>query len=181
MAVNATRIFCDHPDEHRLSESECMDMCNVATYVNTVEDSKELNTRAGPAVIISASGMLTGGRVLHHLKAFGDDERNTILFVGYQGVGTRGHALLNGVTHLKIHGRQVEIKAEVAQISGLSAHADYVELCKWLEPLPKAPARVFITHGDPDASVAFKGHLREALGWDAEVPDYRAEIALLGE
>ncbi|HSG64157.1 MAG TPA: MBL fold metallo-hydrolase, partial [Gammaproteobacteria bacterium] len=181
MAVNATRIFCAHPDEHRLSESECADMCNVATYVNSVEDSKELNTRREPAIIISASGMLTGGRVLHHLKAFGGDERNTILFVGYQGVGTRGHALLDGTTHLKIHGQLVEIKAEVAQISGLSAHADYAELCKWLQPLPAAPERVFITHGEPDASAALKGHLEQALAWNAEVPAYRDKIELFGE
>lgn len=154
-----------------------MDMCNVATYVNSVEDSKELNTKHGPAVIVSASGMLTGGRILHHLKAFGGNERNTILFVGYQATGTRGQALLNGATHLRIHGQQVEIKAEIAQIPGLSAHADYAELCEWLRPV-RMPARVFITHGEPSASAGLRDHLKEALGWHAEIPVRGAAVGL---
>jgi len=170
MAINATEIFCAHQDEHRLTPEQCRSMCDVATYVNSAEDSKALNHRRGPMIIISASGMATGGRILHHLKAFGGDPRNTVLFAGYQAAGTRGEALLQGAGHIKIHGEQVLIRAQIEQISGLSAHADYQELIEWLAPLGRAPSYVFITHGEPKASSALQGHLREGLGWKSEIP-----------
>jgi len=170
MAINATEIFCAHQDEHRLTPEQCRAMCEVATYVNSVEDSKALNERHGPMIIISASGMATGGRILHHLKAFAGDARNTILFAGYQAAGTRGEALLGGAKEIKIHGQYHAVRAEVTQVSGLSAHADYQELTEWLEPT-SAPARTFITHGEASASAALKAHLLDALGWSSEVPE----------
>jgi metallo-beta-lactamase family protein len=169
MAINATEIFCAHQDEHRLTSEQCRAMCNVATYVNSVEESKALNERRGPMIIISASGMATGGRILHHLKAFAGEPRNTILFAGYQAAGTRGEALLQGAKEIKIHGQQHRVRAEVTQISGLSAHADYQELIEWLRPV-SAPARTFITHGEPRASAALQAHLEKALGWRSETP-----------
>ena len=170
MAVNATEAFCDHHPDHRLSPAQCEAMCAAATYVNSVEDSKALNDKHGPMIVISASGMATGGRVLHHLRAFAGDRRNTILFAGYQAAGTRGEAMLNGAQEIKMHGQLVAIRAEVDQISGLSAHADYAELIEWLRPLGRHPRRVFVTHGEASAAAAFKQHLRESLGWDSEVP-----------
>lgn len=178
MAINATRIFCAHPDEHRLTAEQCRAMCNVAAYVNTVEDSKALNDRHGPMIIISASGMATGGRILHHLRAFAGDSRNTILFVGYQAAGTRGEALVHGAKHVRIHGQEVRINAEIARIGGLSAHADYAELIDWLGAVTTPPSRVFVTHGEPAASAALCDHLREAFAWAAEVPHEGATIEL---
>lgn len=180
MAINATHIFCAHPDEHRLTPEQCRAMCDVATYVNTVEQSKALNARRGPMIIVSASGMATGGRVLHHLKAFAGDSRNTILFAGYQAAGTRGEALLNGAKTVKIHGEHVPIQAEVAQISGLSAHADYAELTDWLRASEGAPGRVFITHGEPSASASLQRHLRESLRWHSEIPSDGDRVGLGG-
>jgi metallo-beta-lactamase family protein len=171
MAINATEIFCAHQNEHRLTPGQCRSMCNVATYVNSAEDSKALNHRRGPMIIISASGMATGGRILHHLKAFAGEPRNTVLFAGYQAAGTRGEALLQGAERVKIHGEEVLVRAQIEQLPGLSAHADYQELIDWLEPLSRAPSRVFITHGEPEASAALQNHLRNALGWESEIPD----------
>jgi metallo-beta-lactamase family protein len=179
MAVDATRIFCAHQDEHRLTPEQCRSMCDVATYVNSAEDSKALNHRRGPMIIISASGMATGGRILHHLKAFGGDARNTVLFAGYQAAGTRGEALLQGAGRIKIHGEDVLIRAQIEQISGLSAHADYQELIDWLAPLQRAPSRVFITHGETKASSALQQHFRDAFGWTSEIPQ-DGETVVLG-
>lgn len=170
MAIDATRIFCAHQPEHRLDTGTCKQMCNVAKYVNTVQDSKALNQRHGPMVILSASGMATGGRILHHLKAFAGDPRNVILFAGYQAAGTRGEAIVNGAKHVKIHGQQVPIRAEVVQIPGLSAHADYAEMTDWLRHLRQAPSRVFVTHGEPEAAAKFGRHLMSKFGWPVEVP-----------
>jgi metallo-beta-lactamase family protein len=180
MAINATEIFCAYHGEHRLSIDECRATCHVAKYVSSVEESKALNERHGPMIIISASGMATGGRVLHHLRSFGPDPRNTVLFAGYQAAGTRGEALLNGATHVKIHGQRIPVRARVEQISGLSAHADYQEIIDWLRPLKKAPARVFVTHGEPSASAAFQQHLRDQLGWASELPAEGSRVELDG-
>jgi metallo-beta-lactamase family protein len=122
-------------------------------------------------VVISASGMATGGRVLHHLQRFLPDERNTILFVGYQAVGTRGRALLDGADELKLHGQYVRVKARVVRAEALSAHADYAELIDWLAPAGLSPRRVFVTHGEPATADAFQRRLRDAFGWDSVVPD----------
>jgi metallo-beta-lactamase family protein len=171
MSIDATGLFCDHKQDHRISEAECRAMCRVAKYSRTSEDSKAIDGRSGPMIVISASGMATGGRILHHLRRFLPDERNTVLLVGYQGAGTRGRALLDGADELKIHGQYVEVKAHVVQIEGLSAHADYAELIQWLEPASLSPRRVFVTHGEPTAADAFRRRLRDRFGWNAVVPD----------
>ncbi len=177
MAINATDIFCAHQDEHRLTPEQCRAMCNVATYANSADDSKALNERRGPMIIISASGMATGGRILHHLKAFAGDARNLILFAGYQAAGTRGAALVRGAKSVRIHGQEHAVRADVAQISGLSAHADYEELIDWLKPVDP-PRRTFITHGEPGASTALQAHLKDALGWSSVVPQDGETVAL---
>jgi metallo-beta-lactamase family protein len=158
MSIDATGIFCKA-------------MCQAAQYSHTPEDSKAIDRRNGPMIIISASGMATGGRVLHHLRRFLPDDRNTILFVGYQAAGTRGRALVDGTDELKLHGQYVKVKARVVQVEGLSAHADYAELIDWLKPAGLSPRRVFVTHGEPAAADAFRRRLRDAFGWNTVVPD----------
>ena len=131
-------------------------------------------------VIIAASGMATGGRVLHHLKAFAPDPRNTILFSGHQAAGTRGAALLDGATTIKIHGQVVPVRAEVAALDNLSAHADYAEIVEWLRAGSARPRTTFITHGEAKAADAMRQHLRDALGWEASVPEHLESVELVG-
>ncbi len=170
MSIDATGIFCNNKMDHKISEDECHAMCHVAKYSRTPEDSKAIDRRAGPMIIIAASGMATGGRILHHLRRFLPDERNTVLMVGYQTSGTRGRALVDGADELKIHGQLVKVNARVARVDGLSAHADYAELIEWLKPANLSPRRVFVTHGEPAAAEAFRLRLRDAFGWDTVVP-----------
>ena len=178
MAVDATAIFQAHPEDHRLSAEECEALCRSVRYVNSVEESKALNLREGPMVIVSASGMATGGRVLHHLKAFGPDARNMILFAGYQAAGTRGASLLQGATQLKMHGQMVPIQAEVAQIEGLSGHADQAELIDWVRNLKQPPRRIFINHGEAAAREALGEKIRSTLGLRCETPNHLDRFTL---
>lgn len=178
MSINVSGLYCDHRDEHRLTPDECKQTCNVAEYVKTVEQSKELNTRQGPMIIISASGMATGGRVVHHLKEFAPDERNTILLAGYQAKGTRGHALLNGAQFLKIHGQQIPIRAKIETIQGFSAHADQAEIMTWLKGFKKSPQKTFIVHGESDSSQELKAKIENELGWSTTIPQYLDEVEL---
>ncbi len=171
MSVNATGVFCEHKLDHRLSEDECRAMCHVAQYAQTPDDSKAIDRRSGPMIIISASGMATGGRILHHLARFLPDEKNAVLFVGYQAAGTRGRALVEGTDELKIFGQYVSVRARVVQVEGLSAHADYAELIEWLRPAKLAPRRVFVTHGEPSAADALRRRLHDAFGWNTVVPE----------
>jgi len=172
MAADATRIYRDHLDEHRLGAQECESVGREVRIVNTVEESKRLNTLAFPSIIVSASGMATGGRVLHHLAAYAPNARNTIVFAGFQAAGTRGASLVGGAEAVKIHGSYVPVRAEVANIDTLSAHADREQLLAWLGALPGAPRRVFVTHGEPVAADALRLAIEERHGWPATVPDY---------
>jgi metallo-beta-lactamase family protein len=178
MAADATRIYHEHLGEHKLTDDQYHAMCKDVRWVNSVDESKRLNTARGPMIIISASGMATGGRVLHHLKAFAPDARNTILFVGFQAGGTRGAALVAGAKSVKIHGEYVPVNAEVACIDSLSAHADYAEILDWLRPLKRPPTRTFITHGEPTASDALRHRIEEELHWACTVPDYLEQVEL---
>lgn len=172
MAANVTRIFHAHAGEHRLTPRECDEMCAAAHIVTSVEESQRLNTLHGPMVIISASGMATGGRVVHHLKAFAPDARNTILFSGFQSAGTRGAAMAGGAESIKIHGSYVPVRAEVAMLDNMSAHADYAETLEWLQHFRAAPKMTFVTHGEPVAADAMRLHIEETLAWPCSVPDY---------
>ena len=178
MAVNASTIFCDHLGEHRLTAEQCREACGIATYVRETEASKALSQDAMPKVIISASGMATGGRVLHHLKRFAPDRRNTILLAGFQAGGTRGAALRDGATELKIHGDYIPIRAEVASLDMVSAHADRDELLRWLGGFESAPTTTFVTHGEPAASDEFRHCIAEKLGWPARVPEHGEQVTL---
>ncbi len=178
MAADASRLYREHAGEHRLDAAECEAFGRAVTIVNKVEDSKALNALNYPSIIVSASGMATGGRVLHHLKAYAPDERNTILFAGYQAAGTRGASLVGGAKAVKIFGDYVPVRAEVANLDLLSAHADRQQLLDWLAQLPAAPRRVFVTHGEPVAADALRLAIEERFGWDCVVPEYRAAYEL---
>ena len=153
-------------------------MCHAAHFVNTVEESKRLNERRGPMVLIAGSGMATGGRVVHHLKVFAPDHRSTILLAGFQAGGTRGASLQAGAPTLRIHGEDVPVRAEVAQISALSAHADAGEIETWLRGMGAAPRRSFITHGEPAAADALRQRIERKLGWEVTVPEHGATYNL---
>ncbi|MES2323557.1 MAG: MBL fold metallo-hydrolase [Pseudomonadota bacterium] len=178
MAVDATGLYEKHRQQHRLTHAECDAMRHAARIVNSVEESIELNRRQVPMVIVAASGMATGGRVLHHLKAFASDPRNTILFAGFQAGGTRGAAMLAGIAAIKIHGEYVPLHATVAQIENLSAHADADEIMSWLGNFTAPPKRTFIVHGEPPAADALRLRIEEQLGWCCTVPEYFGEFDL---
>lgn len=170
MAIDMTDIYHRHRAEHRLSVEECIGMCQVATMTRTVAESRALNSLRYPAVILSASGMATGGRVLHHLEALGPDHRNTIVFAGYQAAGTRGARLLSGERTIRIHGKDVTINAEVVSLPGMSAHADARQLVQWLATAPKPPRGVYLNHGEAGPADALRQRIERELSWSATVP-----------
>jgi metallo-beta-lactamase family protein len=153
-------------------------MCRAVHVVNSVAESKALNRRTAPMLVISASGMATGGRMLHHLKAFAPDSRNTVLFVGFQAGGTRGAAMVGGAASVKIHGVYVPVRAEVVLLGNLSAHADSSEILDWLGHFEVPPRQTFVTHGEPVASDALRHRIEEHLGWRSRVPTYLECVAL---
>jgi metallo-beta-lactamase family protein len=170
MSISATDLLHAHRADHRLSPEVCDAVCAIATYTRDVEGSKAITASPYPKVVISASGMATGGRVLHHLKAFAPDRKNTILFSGFQAAGTRGRAMLQGAREIKIHGQWIPVQAEVADLPALSAHADSDELMRWLSGFRHAPARTFIVHGESEASEALRVRIGKDLEWNATVP-----------
>jgi metallo-beta-lactamase family protein len=178
MAASATDLLCRHMEDHRFTRDVCKESCEVATYVSDWRESESLSLNPMPKIIISASGMATGGRVLRHIKAFGPDPRNTILFSGFQAAGTRGAKLLAGETETKIHGEWIPIRAEVDQLAMMSAHADADEIMRWLGTLSKAPRRAFIVHGEPAASEALRVRIGRDLRWDCDVVDPSRVYAL---
>ncbi len=180
MAVNTTSLYDAHPDDHRLSTQALREMESRTTFIRSVDESKQLNELAGPAVIVSASGMLSGGRVLHHLAAHGPDPNSTLVFVGYQAAGTRGSQILHGEREVRIYGSMVPIRCEVESLSGFSAHADSDEIIAWLADMEQAPRRVFITHGEPDAAEALRKRISYELMWECEVPTM-GEVTTLTE
>lgn len=178
MAVEATEIYHHYPTQHRLNQTQTEILFRTAHLVNSVEESKHLNTLRGPMIILSASGMASGGRVVHHLKQFAPGPRNTILFVGFQAAGTRGYAMLDGAKSIKIHGEYVPVNARVESISNLSAHADYLEILAWLKGFDKPPRQTFVTHGEPVAADAMRMHIQDALHWEVTVPEYLQTVTL---
>jgi metallo-beta-lactamase family protein len=178
MAIDATTLFYDHREDHALSADDCKAMSEVARYARTTDESKAIDRATGPMIVISASGMATGGRVLHHLARFLPDERSTVLLVGYQAAGTRGRSLVDRTDELKIYGQYVPVRARIVQLDGLSAHADYAEIIDWLRASKLSPKRVFVTHGEPTAADAMRRRLVDAFRWDAIVPEEGATIAL---
>lgn len=173
MAISATNMLKTHMNDHRLSPEECEAVCGIATYTSTPEESKAINATNGmPKIIISASGMATGGRVLHHLKHYIGDERNTILFPGFQAGGTRGDRLTQGEDTIKIHGQMWPVRAQIIKLDNMSSHGDYNEILTWLGNFKDRPRKVFITHGEIEAAESMKQKIEEKFGWDVIVPGY---------
>ena len=180
MAIKATELLQRHPADHRLNEALCKGVSEVVRYSTTTDDSKAINGSNNnmPKVIISASGMATGGRVLHHMKHYIGDERNTILFAGFQAEGTRGDQLVRGEKEIIIHGATWPVRAEIVQLHNMSAHADYAEIMEWLGHFTEGPRRTFITHGEALAATAMKNRIEEELGWDVHIPVYAEMVEL---
>ncbi len=170
MAIDATELMLRNRGLHKLDRQQCRDLSRDVHFLRTVEQSMALNQVNIPCVIISASGMATGGRVLHHLKRMLGDYRNTIIFAGFQAGGTRGAHLVSGASSVKIHGHYYEVNARIENLDFLSAHADRGEILHWLHKIPAAPKHCFITHGEPDAADQLRLALQEQLGWQASTP-----------
>ncbi|GAB4399367.1 MAG: MBL fold metallo-hydrolase [Rhodoferax sp.] len=171
MAVSATHLFDAHLGEHRLSRAESHALSHSATLINSVEQSRALAHRLGPMVILAASGMATGGRVLHHLALYAGDYRNMIVLTGYQAPGTRGATLAAHAPSVRIHGRDVTVAAEVVQLQSASAHADAHQLLDWLRRMPKTPAQVYVVHGEVGPADALRARIERELRWRALVPE----------
>ncbi len=184
MAINATEIYCAHPEDFEgdmrgmLMTRNCPLHCSDFRQARSPEESRAINEVTGPVLIISASGMVTGGRVLHHLKQRLPDPRTTVLLVGYQAIGTRGRRLQNGEASVRIFGEDVPVRAPVETIHGLSAHADADGLVRWLRTAARPPKRVFVVHGDPEPAAALAARIGDELGWATSVPAYRDRVAL---
>ncbi len=178
MGIAATGLYHRHNDLHRLTDAECDGIQHMTRFVRDVEESKALMRQRYPMVIIAGSGMVTGGRVLHHLANYGPHTRNSVVLSGFQAGGTRGASLAKGAKSVKLFGEYVSIRAEVCQIEGLSAHADQSGLLAWLKALGKAPQQVFVNHGEPQAADTLRLRITERLGWKARVPDYRETFRL---
>lgn len=171
MAIDATDLLCKHMDDHRFPPDVCRQSCSVATYVRDVRDSMAITANPMPKVVIAGSGMATGGRVLHHIRRFAPDARNTILFAGYQAEGTRGAKLLAGERELKMFGEWIEVRAEIDNLPELSAHGDAAEIIRWLRGFKQAPRRTFIVHGEASAADALRMRIERELQWAASVVD----------
>lgn len=178
MAIKATKIYSEHIEnqdmEARLLTVQGIDLFKTGNlhYTSTSDESKKINDVKESCIIISASGMLTGGRILHHLINRLPNKRNTVLFIGYQADGTRGRALMNGRDKVKIHGEWVPAAAQIESISGFSAHADYHEILAWLSAMQTAPKMTYIVHGEPESSSNLQKLMLEKLHWPSTIPDY---------
>jgi len=184
MAINATEIYRAHPEDFDeemrtlLAGGRSPLDWGPFQITRSATESKGLNAMAGPVLIVSASGMATGGRVLHHLRQRLPDPSSTVLLVGYQAVGTRGRALEEGAPTVKIFGEPVPVRAQVVNVSGLSAHADADGLLRWLRTARRPPRRLFVVHGEPGPAAALAGRVRTELGWDVSVPTYRDRVTI---
>lgn len=178
MAIDTSHIYCHFRELHRLDETQCKSMCRRTQYLTSVEESKSLSKLTYPHVILAGSGMMTGGRILHHLKRLVGNHRNSIILAGYQAGGTRGARLAAGESAIKIHGNFYDVKAEVHSLNGLSGHADYQEIIDWLKLTPQTPSKIFVVHGDPEAADQMRLHLQEQLGAQAYVPSLDETITL---
>ncbi len=184
MAIDVTDLYRRHHEDHDVETTQ-LESQGIKPFSppgvhfdRSVEQSKALNEARYPMIIISASGMATGGRVLHHLERCLPDHRNTVLFVGYQAAGTRGRAIQSGAETVKIHGRHVRIRARVERLDNLSAHADYGEILSWLARFPQPPRRTFLVHGEPQAATSLADKITRQLNWDTHVPAYLEKISV---
>lgn len=170
MGANVLELFHRTRDWHRLEDNECDEMCSHFKVVSSYRETMELRTDNKPKIVIAGSGMLTGGRMLNYLETQAQNPNNTLLFVGYQAEGTRGRKLLEGDKELKVYGKWVPFKMQVAEIEGLSAHADHKELMNWMSEIRNKPKRIFIVHGEKESAEALQKGIKETYGWNSEIP-----------
>lgn len=178
MAIDATNIFRNHKADHRLGAEQVKALDGHVRYVRTSEESKALTANPIAKVIISASGMATGGRVLHHLAHYVSDPRSAIVFAGFQAGGTRGAAMIAGAMRIKMHGRYLPVRAQVHNLSMLSAHADQAELLRWARGFMQAPRHTYVIHGEPTSADTLRHTLEEELHWTCTVPDLGQTVTL---
>ena len=183
MAVDALRHYANHsqdldPDMQSGRGQMGAFTTRRFTAVASPQQSKEIQASSSPCIVVSASGMATGGRVLHHLKAALPRRRNTVLFVGYQAAGTRGRQLLEGAETVRIHGQQVQVAARIERIDSMSAHADADEIMQWLRGFTRPPRITYLVHGEPPAQAALKARVERELGWRVHVPEYLERVEL---
>ncbi len=184
MAIDVTDLYRKHHEDHNL-RFETLESQGVKPFRppdvhfdRTVDESKSLNDSHFPMIILSASGMATGGRVLHHLARCLPDHRNTVLLVGFQAPGTRGHSLLSGAAALKMHGVMIPVRARVERMDNLSAHADAGEIMQWLRKFKTPPGRTFLVHGEPHPAEVLQQTITRELGWNAQVAAYLQQITI---
>jgi metallo-beta-lactamase family protein len=178
MAAQATQVYNrwreEHDEEYASILSHQKHPLRTGSMMTTAsrDDSMKLNHEKGTRIIVSASGMMTGGRVMHHAMRILPDPNAIIVFVGYQAAGTTGRRILNGEKEVRIMKEWIPVRCRVERIEGFSAHADWKAVLRWLGGLPAAPKRLFTTHGEPEAAAAMAGHIHEKFGWPVEVPTY---------
>jgi metallo-beta-lactamase family protein len=184
MAINVTDLYCRHPEDHNLDmkllmdEKRCPLCCKQYHLARTPQESKALNARRDPIIIISASGMATGGRILHHLKERLPDEHTTVLLPGFQVIGTRGRALQDGARSVRIHGQSISVRARIETLGGLSAHADRDEIIRWLRGFTRPPRQVYVVHGEPHAAQSLAVQIRAQFGWNVRVAEDGGTVSL---
>lgn len=178
MAEDVSGLYEDHATGHRLGPGQFAEVMSEVHIVKTAEESKALNRSPGPMIIIAASGMLTGGRVLHHLKAFAPDPKNILLLAGFQSPGTRGWSLLNGSQDVKVHGMYVDIRCKVVPSDSFSAHADRKDLLNWIKAADQRPGKVFLVHGESTAADELRRRIQDQLKLDVEIPKMNQIIGL---
>lgn len=171
MAQQVTDLVLNNM-EGGLYKKTYKEMISGVTYVSKISQSKKLDSYSFPRIIISASGMAAGGRVLHHISSLGRDKKNLLLFAGYQVLGTRGEKLLSGQREIKIFGEMVQVEAEIAALSNMSAHVDYAEMLAWLQTSGLPPKKIFITHGEVQAITSLQNKIEQTLGYNAIAPEY---------
>lgn len=181
MAIKASDIYGKYHKLHRLSREDCQLIDDAVTQVHSVEESKALDALHYPHIIIAGSGMVTGGRILHHLKRLLGNPDNTVLLAGFQAGGTRGAHLVEGAEKIKIHGEYYPVKARVEQMDGLSAHADQAQLLEWIGSARQPPSKVYVIHGEAEASDQLRQMIEERFGCEAETPDYREWLTLFDD
>jgi metallo-beta-lactamase family protein len=178
MGTSILSIFEQTTSWHKLSASECQEMCRDIKLIHTIQETRKLAASKASKIIIAGSGMASGGRVLSYFAEYIGNPNATILLVGYQAEGTRGRNLLDGADQLKLFGKFFPVKAKIELIEGLSAHADQEELVSWLSKLPGCPEEIFIVHGEHDGAIGLKKKIKEIYGWNAAIPKLNQEFEM---
>lgn len=178
MAISVTKLFCDFKEDYTLPVDMCNKILSIATPTPTVEESKRLSNLQSSAIIVAGSGMMEGGRIVHHLKNYISEPKNTVIAVGYQSAGTIGRELVDGAKEIRIFGQAYEVKAKIKTVDLFSAHADYNEILDWLSHFEHAPKKTFLTHGELASAQSLKSKIEQRFGWQVTIPKYQESFDL---